>query len=77
MERPVNQPPENVFPQRLRKLREQEGKSRVVLSQLCGLPDGAIRKYERGEVKPNLDSIIAIANHFSVSVDYLIGRTNY
>lgn len=65
------------FPVRLRRLREREGKSRVVLSQLCGLPDTAIRRYERGEVKPNLDSIIAIADYFRVSVDYLLGRTNY
>lgn len=68
---------ENVFPVRLRKLREHEGISRVVLSQLCGLPDGAVRKYERGEVKPNMDSLVAIADYFHVSVDYLLGRTNY
>lgn len=30
---------ENVFPIRPRKLRERESISRVVLSQLCGLPD--------------------------------------
>lgn len=65
------------FPTRLRRLREREGKSRVVLSQLCGLPDTAIRRYERGEVKPNLESIIAIADYFHVSVDYLLGRKNY
>lgn len=68
---------ESVFPQRLRKLREREGKSRVVLSQLCGLPNGAIRKYERGEISPNIDSLVAIADYFHVSTDYLLGRTNY
>lgn len=68
---------ENEFPERLRKLREREGKSRVVLSQLCGLPESAIRRYERGEIKPNVDSIVAIADYFRVSVDYLLGRTNY
>lgn len=65
------------FSDRLRKLREREGKSRIILSQLCGLPDGAIRKYERGEAKPNIDSLVAIADHFNVSTDYLLGRTNY
>ena len=68
---------ENEFPKRLQKLREREGKSRIVLTQLCGLPDGAIRKYERGEISPNVDSLIAIADHFQVSTDYLLGRTNY
>lgn len=65
------------FPKRLQQLREREGKSRVVLSQLCGLPDGSIRKYERGETKPNMDNLIAIADYFRVSIDYLVGRTNY
>ena len=68
---------DNGFPKRLQKLREKEGKSRVVLSQLCGLPDTAIMRYERGEVNPNLDSVVAIADYFHVSVDYLLGRTNY
>lgn len=67
----------NEFPERLRKLRERDGKSRIILSQLCGLPDGAIRKYERGEVTPNIDSLVAIADYFRVSTDYLLGRTNY
>ena len=65
------------FPYRLQRLREKERKSRIVLSQLCGLPDTAIQKYERGETKPNMDSLIAIANYFHVSIDYLVGRTNY
>lgn len=65
------------FPQRLRRLREREGKSRVVLSQLCGLPDSSIRRYERGEIKPGMDALVAIADYFNVSVDYLLGRTIY
>ena len=65
------------FPKRLQQLREQEGKSRIVLSELCGLPSGAIRKYERGEVMPTAESLIAIADYFHVSTDYLLGRTNY
>lgn len=68
---------ESEFSKRLQRLREREGKSRLVLSQLCGLPDGAIRKYERGEAEPTVKSLIAVADHFNVSVDYLLGRTNY
>lgn len=67
----------DVFPERLRMLREKEGVSRIVLSQLCGLPDGAIRKYERREATPTVDSLIAIADHFEVSVDDLLGRKKY
>lgn len=65
------------FSFRLRELREKQKKSRLRVSQLCGLPDGAIRKYERGEASPNIESLVAIADYFHVSIDYLLGRTNY
>ena len=68
---------ENEFPKRLKKLREQQNKSMRVLSELCGLPDSAIKRSESGETKPNVDSLILIADYFNVSVDYLLGRTNY
>lgn len=65
------------FSKRLQQLRERERRSRLVLSQLCGLPSGAIRKYERGEAQPTIDSLIAIADYFGVSIDYLVGRKNF
>ncbi|MCI8915449.1 MAG: helix-turn-helix transcriptional regulator [Oscillospiraceae bacterium] len=68
---------ETDFSRRLQRLREREGTSRVVLSQLCGLPDTAIRRYERGEISPSIASLIAIADHFQVSIDYLVGRKNF
>ena len=66
-----------VFSQRLEALRTRQHRSRIVVSELCGLPPDAIRRYERGEALPNVESLIAIADYFCVSVDYLIGRTNY
>lgn len=67
----------NEFPERLRKLREEKRKSRVVVSELCGLDSGAVRKYERGERIPTMDALIALADYFEVSLDYLTGRTNF
>ena len=67
----------NEFPERLRRLRKEKGKSCAALSQLCGLHTDAIRRYERGEANPDLASLIAIADYFRVSLDYLVGRTMY
>ena len=64
------------FPERLQRLRERRGISRVVLSQLCGFGDGRIRRYERGEQQPTLQALIVLADEFGVSMDYLAGRTN-
>lgn len=66
-----------IFSQRLEDLRCRQRRSRVVVSALCGLPPDAIRRYERGEALPNVESLIAIADYFCVSIDYLVGRTNY
>ena len=68
---------ENEFPARLRKLREERRQSRVVVSELCGLDRGAVRYYERGERSPTLEALVALADYFEVSLDYLTGRTNF
>lgn len=65
------------FPERLQRLRERQRKSRKVLSELCGLSSDSIRKYERKEAKPSVGALIAIADYFEVSLDYLVGRQNY
>lgn len=62
------------FSQRLQMLREKRRISRIVLSELCGLHRDAIRRYEREESEPTKDSLIAIADFFEVSIDYLVGR---
>ena len=62
------------FRQRLQSLREQRRISRIVLSELCGLHPDAIRRYERGECEPTLESLVAIAEFFGVTIDFLVGR---
>lgn len=62
------------FRRRLQRLREKKRISRIVLSELCGLNSDAVRRYERGEVEPKLTSLIALAEFFGVTVDYLVGR---
>lgn len=69
----------NEFCLRLRSLREKTHpiRSMTVTSQLMGLGTDSLRKYERGEREPNNDALIKIADYYHVSVDYLLGRTNY
>lgn len=67
----------NEFPERLRKLREMNRLKRCVLSELCGLNRNAIKRYELGQAEPTLSTITSIADYFEVSVDYLIGRSDY
>ena len=66
----------DTFAERLQWLREKRRISRRVLSELCGMNKNTIARYERGENEPTLASLVALADYFDVSVDYLLCRTN-
>ena len=63
-----------VFSMRLAELRKRRRGSRKALSELCGLSHDAVRRYERGEAEPKMESLCAIADYFGVSLDWLCGR---
>ena len=62
------------FPKRLQRMREQRGVSRRVLSELCGMNENQVARFEKGQRKPNQDALCALADYFDVSVDYLLCR---
>jgi transcriptional regulator with XRE-family HTH domain len=63
--------------QRIRGLRDQEGMSQVALARALGASINAINMIEMGSVRaPHIDRLIAIADLFDVSIDYLVGRTD-
>jgi transcriptional regulator with XRE-family HTH domain len=66
------------FAKRLQWLRERQRpvRSRKVVSELCGIHSDAYRRYERGEVMPSMHALVALADYYEVSVDYLIGRSD-
>lgn len=68
---------ETLFRERLRKLREERWMNRATLSELCGLERGAVRRYERGERIPSVPALVALADVFEVSLDYLTGRSKF
>lgn len=62
-----------LMPKRLRELRMARKKSRIVVSELCGLHPDALRRYEAGLTAPSVDSLVRLAAYFGVSTDYLLG----
>ena len=67
----------STFPERLRQLRERKRMKRYILSERCGLHSDAVRRYEEGEASPSMEALERLASEFGVSVDYLMGRTDY
>ena len=57
---------------KLRELRERQGVSRSVLSELLGFGHDTIRKYENMEREPGLRNLFIIAQHFNVPIEYFM-----
>lgn len=64
------------FGDRLKYLREEKELKQAELATLLNISPSTIGMYERNYRKPDHDTLIAIANFFDVSTDYLLNRTN-
>jgi transcriptional regulator with XRE-family HTH domain len=61
--------------ERVLKLCEQKGVRIGTLEKKTGMSNGTIRKWSDNTI-PGGATLLAIADHFAVSVDYLLGRTD-
>ena len=61
------------FYERLKELRKESGLSQEQLAKEVGLTHTAICLWEQDKRVPNLDSVIALAQFFKVSLDYIAG----
>lgn len=66
----------NIIGKRIKELREQAGEKQEELGEMIFSSQTAISHYENGRIKPNVDTIAAIAKHYNVSADYLLGLTD-
>ncbi|GHV34585.1 hypothetical protein FACS1894187_05460 [Synergistales bacterium] len=64
------------FPEKLKALRAEQKVTQVMLARITGLTDRTFRKYESGKIEPTLSVLIALADYFDVSIDYLVGRSD-
>ena len=67
---------DNRIGERLYTLRIRQGRSAKAVSELCGLSGDLVRQYELGIHKPSLAALLALADYYEVSVDYLLCRTD-
>lgn len=61
---------------RLKKLRFHNNCSQADVATAIGCTMQAISNYESGKRTPGVPELIALADFFEVSIDYLVGRTN-
>jgi len=64
------------FGDRLNCLRKSKNLKAEELSEIVGLKRRIIFLYEKDETKPSYDTLLALADYFDVSLDYLVGRSD-
>ena len=62
---------------RLLELRMEKGLSQRAIAQQFNVSQGTYNNWERSNTQPSIEQLIALARFFDVSVDYLIGNTDY
>ena len=61
---------------RLKELRKKRHNSQVKLAMHLNINQNSISRYETGEREADYKTLIAFADYFNVSIDYLLGRTD-
>lgn len=64
------------FSLRLKHLREKHGLSQAELADKIGVSRGSISFYENNSRVPDIDVLCSLCDFFSVSSDYLLGRSD-
>ena len=66
----------NIFCERLKELRIEKGIGQVELANAIHVSKGIISLWENDFREPKLSNLIALAQYFNVSIDYLVGLEN-
>ena len=67
----------SLFSERLKELRKAKGVTQKSMAEQLRVTERHYQRYESAAIEPNHETTIKLADLFGVSVDYLLGRTNY
>lgn len=63
------------YRKRLRDLREDHDKTQIQIAQVLGTSQTMYARYERGASELPIRHLMKLAEYYSVTTDYLLGRT--
>ncbi len=64
------------FPERLKEIRKAQKVTQKQLANELSISERNYQDYEYGKVVPSATILIALADYFDVSLDYLVGRSD-
>ena len=62
--------------ERIKILRAEKNITQKHLAEIVGVSEVSLQRFEYGAARPSLDTLIALADYFDVSLDYLVGRSD-
>ena len=65
-----------IFADRIKELRLERGLTQEAVGEIIGVKRYAVYSYEKGRACPEMKGLVALADYFGVSMDYLAGRTD-
>ena len=65
-----------IFSTRLITMRKERNISTRLLAKEVGISQQAISQFEKEQTYPHCNTLLALADYFDVSLDYLTGRTD-
>lgn len=65
-----------LFSDRLKLLRESRDLTQKIVAESVGMAPMAYQRYEYGTREPAYQKLLALADYFDVSLDYLVGRSD-
>lgn len=63
------------FGTNIKKIRQVKGLSQKAFADLLDLNRGVISSYEEGRAEPKIETLLKVANHFSLDLDQLLTET--
>lgn len=64
------------LPEALKRFRKQFKVTQKQAAEIAGVAERVFQSYEYGKVVPAVTVVIALADYFDVSLDYLVGRSD-
>jgi len=62
--------------EKLKELRAKAGQTQAHVAESIGISARGYQQYELAERKPIPEILVALADHFDTSTDYILGRTD-
>ncbi|MDO4316313.1 MAG: helix-turn-helix transcriptional regulator [Oscillospiraceae bacterium] len=64
------------FAERLQELRKEKPATQQAMADFLKIKLRSYQHYEGGDRRPDYEGLVALADYFGVTTDYLLGRTD-